>query len=129
MGDRTFEADLERGFAQTPAFHDADLFALRVTEALDRGWAVRRLLIGALGVAGGLIGGAQFLRYGLIAQVASVETTSRLLVEDVTRLPAARAISSLLNSGATMDSEVLWMSGALAVLAFGLFVTRAIREF
>jgi hypothetical protein len=128
MADRGFEADLDRAFSETPAFPDADLFALRVTEALDRGWAVRRLLIGALGVAGGLIGGLQFLRSGLLEHMGSVGATWRLLSTDVTRLPVARGLSEMLASGATMDSEVLWMSGALALLAVGLFVTRALRD-
>ena len=128
MGDRTFEAELERCFAQGPALADADLFSQRVSAALDRGWTMRRALIGVLGLAGGVIGGAQFLHFGLIAHVGSVEATSRLLADDVTRLPAARTLFGLINSGASMDGEVLWMSGALAVLALGLFVTRAIRE-
>lgn len=128
MADRSFEIELERAFSEAPGFADADLFSLKVTQALDRGWAVRRLLIGALGVVGGAIGGAQLLRSGLIDHVGSVGATWRLLSSDVTRLPVARGVSELMTSGATMDGEVLWMSGAMAILAVGLFITRTIRD-
>ena len=128
MGDRMFEADLERAFAESPAFADAERFSQTVTDALGRGWAFRRLLIGALGVAGGLIGGAQFLRAGLFDHLGSVALTWRMLAGDVSQAPIARDLSTLLTSGASMDREVLWMSGALAVLAVGLMVTRSIRQ-
>ena len=45
-------------FAASPAMGDNDLFVLQVAHRLDRGWTFRRLLIGGLGVAGGVIGGA-----------------------------------------------------------------------
>jgi hypothetical protein len=129
MADRSFEAELERAFAEAPAFADADLFRLRIARALGRGWAFRRVVIGALGFAGGLIGGAQFLRAGILVHLGSVARAGRLLWGEATRLPAAHGLSEVMGSGATMDSEVLWMSGALALLAVGLFVTRTIRDF
>ena len=52
---------LERMFAEAPVFGDSDLFALAVSERLNRGWSLRQLLIGGLGMLGGLIGGAQVL--------------------------------------------------------------------
>jgi hypothetical protein len=47
--DSSFEFALERMFAETPARPDADFFAARVLERLDRGWTARRLLIGSMG--------------------------------------------------------------------------------
>jgi hypothetical protein len=129
MADRSFEAELERRFAEAPAFPDAAVFAARVGAALDRGWGFRRLLIGGLGVAGGLIGGAQVLRSGLLDRVGAIqEPTHALLASSVARLPFARNLTELVSSGSSMDVEVLWMSGGLALLAVGLFVTRAFKD-
>jgi hypothetical protein len=129
MADRAFEAELEREFAQGPAFQDADLFTAKVTSRLDRGWSLRQVLIGGLGLTGGLIGGLQLLHLGLFARLAGlVPSTDALMTSEVSRLPIGRGLAQALASGASMDSEVLWMSAALGILAVGLFVTRAIRD-
>ena len=128
MADKSFEAELERRFAETPTFADAERFSHRVSAALDRDWGMRRLVIGALGLAGGLIGGLEFIHSGLAGQVNAVGATWRVLVSDAVRLPAAREVNEWLSGGVNLDGEVLAMSGALALLAIALFVTRAIRE-
>src|SRR5580704_8318976 len=69
MAERNFEVELGRMFAEAPALPDANLFALRVDERLNRGWTVRRLVIGGMGVVGGLIGGAQVLGGGLVERL------------------------------------------------------------
>jgi len=127
--DRTLEARLENAFAESPVFADADVFALRVHDALERNWLVRRLVIGALGLAGGLIGVVQLLRSGLVDHLGAVGGAWRLVNNDLTGLPVARIFSELFGAGPSTGAEVLWMSGAMAIIALGLFVTRAIREF
>jgi hypothetical protein len=130
MVDRTFEMELDRQFSISPMLPDADLFALRVGERLDRGWAFRHLLIGGLGLAGGLIGAGQLLGSGLLARVHTITAQSSTLINTgmITKLPVARGVAELFSGGSGVDGQVLWMSAALAALAVGLFVTRAIRE-
>src|ERR1019366_856426 len=69
--DSSFEFRLERMFAEAPALADAELFTLRVVDRLDRGWTARRLLIGVMGAAGGLIGGFQFVGSNGLGAVAA----------------------------------------------------------
>jgi hypothetical protein len=129
MADRTFEMDLDRQFADAPILPDAELFALRVTERLDRGWSFRQVLIGGLGLAGGLIGAGQLLSSGLLSRVSVVtDQFDALMKPGAGELPAARSLGNLLAIGSTMDGQILWMSAGLAALAVGLFVTRTIRE-
>jgi hypothetical protein len=98
-------------------------------EKLDRGWQFRRLFIGGLGLAGGLIGAGQMLRFGLLSRIEDFTEQSDALVRfGLARLPAVRGAADLLSTSSSIDGQLLWMSGALAALAIGLFVTRAIRE-
>ena len=129
MVDRSFEMELDRQFSESAVLADSDLFASRVTDRLERAWTFRRLLIGGLGLAGGLIGAGQLLSSGILSHLDSVTARSDALVRmGMDELPAARGLTDLLASGASVDGQVLWMSAALAALAVGLFVTRAIRE-
>jgi hypothetical protein len=129
MVDRSFEMELDRRFAEAPILPDSELFAARVTERLDRGWTFRQLFIGALGLAGGLIGGGQVLGSGLLSRLDSIQAQSGALVKTgLSQLAPARNLSDLLAAGGSIDGHVLWMSAAMAVVAVGLFITRAIRE-
>ena len=129
MAERTFEMEMERCFADAPVLPDAELFAARVTETLDRGWTFRQFLIGGLGITGGLIGAGQVLGSGLIGRLDSLSAhSSTLLRTGFGEAPLFRSVSTLLSATSSLDGQVLWMSAALAVLAVGLFVTRAIRE-
>jgi hypothetical protein len=121
--------DLDRQFAEHPILPDSEVFALRVTERLDRGWTFRQVLIGGLGLAGGLIGAGQVLGSGLLSRIGGITSQSDALVKSgLAQLPAARSINELLSAAAPFDSQVLWMSAAMAALAVGLFITRAIRD-
>src|SRR5579872_4264386 len=64
MAEHMFEMRLDRMFAETPAFADAELFAATLEARLNRGWTTRRLLIGGLGLVGGFVGAAQVLSSG-----------------------------------------------------------------
>jgi len=129
MVDHSFEMDLDRRFSEAPTLPDAEAFAQRVTSRLDRGWTFRQLLIGGLGLAGGLIGAGQLVGSGLLSRLHGLSVQSDALVKSgVARLPGTRGVTDLLSAGASIDSHGLWMSAAMAVVAVGLFVTRAIRE-
>ncbi|HZZ35510.1 MAG TPA: hypothetical protein VFE03_07260 [Caulobacteraceae bacterium] len=125
MAEVVFERELERMFAEAPAFADADYFAFRVEQRMDRGWTARQMLIGGLGVVGGLIGAAQLLGSGLVSRMGALpEETGRLVtarLQDI--LPADFNTANL-----PLGGEAIWMSAALALVAIGLAITRAIRE-
>ena len=133
MVDRGFETELERAFGEAPALADADGFAARVTARLDQSWSYRQALIGGLGIAGGLIGGAQFLGSGLVTQLAAGaaqtnELIGRLAVVRGSAMSAVQALTDAVMAGPTLDARILLMSVALAAVAGGLLLSRAIRE-
>src|SRR5260221_10385602 len=72
MAEVVFERELERMFAEALAFADADYFAARVEQRLDRRWTARQVLIGGLGMVGGVIGGGQLFGTGLGARPGGV---------------------------------------------------------
>ena len=122
MAETSFEFRLERMFAEAPARADADLFALRVLERLDRGWTARRLLIGAMGVLGGLIGGVELLGSGALGQLAALAGRSNdFLSQHVTS-----ALTSSL--GLYVDPRLIWYAVALAVVAAGFGLARLVQE-
>jgi hypothetical protein len=126
MAEIGFDALLDRMFTEVPAFADADTFARRVEERLDRGWTLRRLLIGGLGLIGGLIGGAQIVGSGVVARLGQIGARSDRVVSAVFSdlLPA-----DFMPRGVPLNGEILWMAAALAAVAIGFALTRAIREF
>jgi hypothetical protein len=125
MADRTFEMTLERLFAQEPAYGDGELFAARVAERINRGWTFRQFLIGSLGLLGGVIGGGQMLSSGLVSRMGMITARSRHLLSS--RL-ADLTSAHVLPGGLALNSEVVWMAGALAAVAVGLALTRGIRD-
>src|ERR1700761_7805301 len=74
--DSSFEFALERMFAETPARPDADFFAARVLERLDRGWTTRRLLIGSMGALGGVVGAYQIGGAGALQELSAAASRS-----------------------------------------------------
>jgi hypothetical protein len=124
-GDKAFEARLDRMFADAPALGDSDLFALRVGDKLDRGWTLRGAVIGALGVAGGMVGVFQLVSTGMVARAQALsERSSAALGRELDQiLPWHLSFSGLPFAG-----EVVWMPAALAAVALGYAITRAIRE-
>ena len=125
MADKTFEVELDRLFSENPAFADADLFAMRVETSLERGWTFRRYLIGGLGCAGGLIGAIQLMGYGVMPKLGVLAAQ---YAPDVQVKWTEVAVSHLLPGGLEVNGEILWMSLAMAVVAVGFALTRAIRE-
>jgi hypothetical protein len=122
---RAFETRLDRLFAEAPSFADADLFALRVSDRLDRGWTLRGLAIGALGLAAGMVVVVQAASSGVIARVQSLPDHSSAAI--------GRAMDHVLPwrltfSGLPFAAEMVWIPVALAALALGFAIVRAIRE-
>jgi len=125
MAELAFDALLDRLYGEAPAFADADRFARRVEERLDRGWTARRWVIGGLGLIGGLIGGGQILSSGLVGRLDELGNRSdRLISAGITDLLPLDFVPR----GLPLDGEILWMAAALAAVAVGFAVTRAIRE-
>ena len=124
MPDTSFEFALERMFAEPPARPDADFFAARVLERLDRGWTARRVLIGSMGALGGLVGAYQILGAGALTELQAAAMRSN---DYVTR-HITHDVAGALPPGFTLDGQALWMAAALALVAAGLGLARLVRE-
>ena len=123
MAELDFERRLERLFAQTPELPDARAFAERVERRLDRGWNLRRWLIGAAGLAGGVIGASQLFMSNLFQRVDAAEQSARALGQGLARVTPATDMVSALSGG-----YGLWIAVGLAVLTLGFAVSRVIEE-
>jgi len=120
-----FEFRLERMFAETPTAADAELFALRVLERLDRGWTARRFLIGAMGAFGGLIGAYEILGTGAVGQLTALVGRSN---DYLARHVAASVTGALAPGGIYVDVQAIWLAGALIIVAAGFGLARLVRE-
>jgi hypothetical protein len=126
MAERNFEVELGRMFGEAPALLDADLFALRVDERLNRGWALRTLVIGGMGVAGGVIGGVQLLGGGLVERLGGAATDAGgQLTGKVVDLVA----DNLMPQSFPVNAEVIWLAATVVVAVVAFAVTRVVREF
>jgi hypothetical protein len=126
VADLNFERELNRMFGEAPEFGDGHLFALKVDEKLQRGWTVRRLVIGGLGLVGGAVGGVQLLGGGLVARLGDATSQSgKLVTGKVIDLVQA----SIMPQSLPPDVGMFWIAGTFAVVAIGFAVTRVMREF
>ncbi|HEX4179823.1 MAG TPA: hypothetical protein VHY32_03450 [Caulobacteraceae bacterium] len=125
MAELEFEARLDRLFAQAPVFPDAAIFAIEVDHRLERGWTLRRLLIGGLGLLGGLFGVVQLVSLNVLSRAETLTAqSSKLLSQNVHQfIPLHLSFLDL-----PFGREILGMSAALAVIALVLGLTRAIEE-
>ena len=119
MSDFEFEAGLERMFSQPPRLSDSDLFAARVEARLDRGWELRRLLLGVAGVLGGGIAASQAFGSGLLSRLGQVPVEPLLEQLRSERLSATNDLNALAGSG-----EVVWIAAAMLALTIGIAATR-----
>ena len=125
MADRSFEVRLERLFGETPAFADADYFAARLVERLDRGWNLRQVFIVGMGLVGGVIAAGQILRAGLVDKLVALADQSQ--IQASTRL-ANLAATRFLPADFPINGQLFWMSAVLAAMAVGFAINRVIRE-
>ena len=126
MAERNFEWELSRMFGETPALPDADYFALRVDERLRRGWTIRRILIGGMGVAGGIVGGAQLLGGGLLARLGGAATDAG---GQFTGQIADLVNNNLMPQTFPVNAEIIWLAATFAAGAVAFAITRVVREF
>ncbi len=126
MAERNFEWELGRLFAEAPAMGDADLFALRVDDRLRRGWTIRRALIGGMGVAGGVVGGAQLLGGGLLARLGGATTDA---AGQLTGQIADLFNNNLMPQTFPVNAEIVWLAATVAAAAVAFAITRVVREF
>jgi len=124
MADLDFERRLERLFAQHPEMPDSAAFAERIERRLDRGWNLRRWLIGAAGVAGGVVGASQLVMSNLFQRVESAEQSARVLSQGLARVTPTTDMVSALSGG-----YGVWIAVGLAVLTMGVFAARLVEEF
>jgi len=123
--DTNFEFALERMFADAPRRPDVDLFTARVVEKLDRGWTARRLLIGAMGALGGLIGAGQLIGAGAMRELGALSAQSNTYLAQ--HLPS-ELTSLAAPAGLPEGAQAIWMAAALAIVAAGFGVARLVRE-
>jgi hypothetical protein len=119
---------LSRLFAEAPQYPDARLFAGEIESRLGRGWALRRVLIAAAGVTGGLIAVGQLIGSGLVARLdgASHMVSAARAGFDHLPLPIAPQLSMLKDM--PFGGEVVWLVAGLAVLAAALLAGRSIED-
>ena len=123
MAEIDFERRLERLFSDAPELPDAAAFAQRVERKLDRGWTARRWLLGAAGLAGGVIGASQLVVSNVFAQVESAEQSARALGQGLARVTPTSDMVSALSGG-----YGLWVAVGVAVLTMGFVLARVIEE-
>jgi len=123
MAEVEFERRLERLFADAPELPDRLTFAERVEAKLNRGWMARRWLIGAAGVAGGVVGASQLLVSDLFERMESAEESARVLSAGLSQVAPGAEMVSALSGGLG-----LWIAVGLAVVTLGFALSRVIEE-
>lgn len=126
MADLDFEMRLGRLFAEAPALVDGDQFAKRVEDRLERNWTLRRVLIGAAGLGGGLIVAGQMIGPQISQRI---ETVSLAPVSTIQKGVEALAPHWKVFSYLPYSSELLWMAAGLAALGVAAMAKRSIEEF
>ena len=128
MSDPSFEMRLHKLFSESPVCSDAPLFAAEVESRLSRGWALRRVLIGAAGIVGGSVAVIQVAAAGMgprLAQAGEVfESLRHTLIRTPASLPGPFADLGQLPFG----GEAIWLVAGLAVLAGALLASRSLEE-
>lgn len=126
MAELEFERRLERLFNEPPALAGEGAFAALVEQKLNRGWTLRRGIIGAAGLVGGVVGASQLIMSNFIEQVETASKGSTRLIEvGMSQWAPRLEMLSALPAG----SSVVWIAGGMAVLAIGFVVTRVLEEF
>lgn len=128
MDDPAFEMRLGRMFAEAPQYPDWLLFANTVEARLGRGWALRRVMIAAAGVAGGLIAVGQVIASGLAARIDGASRVVSVANEGLSHLPISIAPQLSFLGDMPFGGEVVWLVIGFAVLAAALLVGRSLEE-
>jgi hypothetical protein len=123
VADLDFETQLSRLYGQSPVFRDSEQFTQRVTDKLDRGWAVRRAVIGATGVAAGMAAAAQLIGSRFASEFSNVSRDGAQQLN--LGLDKVMARYDQLFTG---SAETIWLAAALAAIALAFAVTRLVDE-
>ncbi|OYX05123.1 MAG: hypothetical protein B7Z12_04475 [Caulobacter vibrioides] len=126
MAEPDFEAQLTRMFAQPPSFPDAALFNAEVAAKLDRGWAMRRMLIAVGGTGAGLVGAFQIFGSRFSSELAQLSREGSQGLETEIQGGWAK-LTSLLSTPSS--AEAVWLAAGLAVVALAFAVTRVVEDF
>jgi hypothetical protein len=128
LDDPAFEMRLGRLFSEAPHYPDCQLFADQIESRLGRGWALRRVLIAAAGVAGGLIAAGQMIGSGLAARLSGASHMVSATRQGVSQLPLPLMPQLSVLSDMPFGGEVVWLVLGLAVLAGALLAGRSLEE-
>jgi hypothetical protein len=129
MSDPSFEHQLGRLFAEPPLLTGHAEFTAAVQARLERGWAMRRILIGAAGVIGGLVATAQVVGANLVQRVAVASQGADNRVRDAAVDLVARGEATLHLQSLPIGGEVLWMVAGLAAMGVALVAARLMEAF
>ncbi len=124
MSDPFFEHHLGRLFAEPPALADQAAFTASVQARLERNWAMRRVLIGAAGVVGGLVATAQVVGANLVQRVTLASRGADDRAHDVVAELIARGHTALGLHSFPIGGEALWMVAGLAAVGVALVAAR-----
>jgi hypothetical protein len=129
MSDSAFEQRLARLFAEPPALPDQPAFTQAVQARLERGWRMRRVLIGAAGSAGGLIAAVQILQANLVHRAAEVSHTADDRAHDLLAELAMRMAALMHAHNLPIGGEALWMVAGLGAVGLALAAARLLDQF
>ena len=125
QAEAEFDSRLHRLFERAPALGGDEAFALLVRRRLDRAWTLRRVVISAVGVLGGLVAVGQLAaaRFFGQAEVLSVQSARLMSIALASHVPWR-----LYLEGLPFGAEILWGVAALCLVALGLVAARLIRD-
>ena len=95
-----------------------------MTEKLDRGWALRRVVIGATGVVAGLAAAAQLIGSRFASEFTAVSRDSAQQLD----LGLDRMVARYDQLFTLGGSETLWLVAVMAAVALAFVVTRLVDE-
>ncbi len=124
MPEPSFEHQLGRLFAEPPPLTGHAEFTAAVQARLESGWAMRRVVIGAAGVVGGLVATAQVVGANLVQRVAMVSQGADSRAHNLAADLMARGEATLHLQSLPLGGEVLWMVAGLAAMGAALVAAR-----
>ena len=128
MAEFDFERRLDKLFGEPLAFADSTGFAGRVQSRLNRRGAVRRLVIGALGGAGGLFGVVQLVGSGVLTRIGDLDQAPARETLQGLRGAIHAWVAAHLDGMITPGSGVMWMTVAAVGLAIAWAVSHLIED-
>ena len=129
MADPSFDTQLARLFAEPPPLPDASAFTAAVQTRLERGWALRRVAIGAAGGVGGLVAAGQVVGANLLQRAAVASHSADTRAHDVAAELIGRGQAMLHLAALPFGGEALWMVAGLAALGVALAAARLMESF